>query len=355
MSIHNRMTLWFAGMLVVSFGILSGVVHYEWVEKQNSAAGQQHGADPAWEEVAEVVLFSGLPTALLLIAGSWVLLRKSFSPIAVLTSAAERIDLDNLKERLPQMDTGDELERLTEVFNAMMARLEDSFSHVREFTLNASHELKTPLTLMRAEIEFALRSQGMGAEHRDLFANQLEEIQRLTKIVDSLTLLAKADAGQMTLKCESLCLDELVKDSVADAQMLGRPRNITVEFDCAEKVPVYGDRYRLRELLLNLTDNAIKYNRPEGQVIVTLKRNGFTAELSIANTGLGIPPEKLPRIFDRFFRCDPAHSHEVEGCGLGLSISQCIVKQHGGEILVTSDFNKLTTVTVTLPLPSPVS
>ena len=351
MTIHNRLTLWFGGILVLSLGILSGVVHYEWVEQQKRV-GDRNEPDPAWEEVAEVVLFYGLPTALLLIAGGWLLLRKSFSPVAALTAAAERINLENLSERLPSTHTSDELERLTDVFNAMMGRLEDSFSRVRDFTLNASHELKTPLTVMRVEIEDALRHDGISPAHHDLLANQLEEIERLTKIVDGLTLLAKADAGQLTLNRESVRFDELVQDSFTDAQMLGQARDIRVEFAGREEVTLYGDRHRLRQLLLNLTDNAIKYNRAQGRVIITLKRNGVVAELSITNTGFGIPAEKLPRIFDRFFRCDPAHSNEVEGCGLGLSISQCIVKKHGGEIVVWSESDNLTTVTVTLPLPS---
>ena len=350
MTIRNRLTLWFGGILLVSLVIMAGVLHYEWVEGQRRIQEGKQAPDPAWEEVGEIILYSGLPTAVLLLVGGWLLLRKSLAPVTALTRAAERIELDNLQERLTRTGTGDELDRLTEVFNAMMARLEDSFSRVREFTLHASHELKTPLTVMRAEIESALRDGSCGPAQREIFSNQLDEIQRLTKIVDGLTFLAKADAGQVSLNRESVRLDEVVKDSFADAQMLAGPRQIAVELTACDEISMRADRHRLRQLLLNLTDNAIKYNQPRGAVRIALHRDNGDAELVIANTGPGIPREQLPRVFDRFYRGDPARSNGVEGCGLGLSISKWIVLAHGGRIVLKSNSENLTTVTVRLPL-----
>jgi signal transduction histidine kinase len=145
-------------------------------------------------------------------------------------------------------------------------------------------------------------------------------------------------------------LDELVRDNFADAQILAEPQGIRVELAAGEEITVQADRHRLRQLLLNLADNAVKYNRPQGRVTMSLRRTGNAAEFTIANTGAGIPPEILPRVFDRFFRGDPAHSPAVDGCGLGLSIVQWIISAHNGTITITSEPSKLTTVTVRFPL-----
>jgi len=350
MTIRTRLTLWFGGILLVSLVVLAGVVHYEWEEQVKRLHVDKQAPEPAWQETGEIVFVYGGITALLLLFGSWWLLRKSLAPIITLTRAAERIHVDNLKERLPSTGSGDELERLTEVFNAMMARLEDSFTRVREFTLHASHELKTPLTVMRAEIETALGEESLTPSQRELFANQLEEIQRLTKIVNSLTFLAKADAGQDALQLDMVHLDELVKDSFSDAQMLGRPHRITVELVACEAILLQADRHRLRQLLLTLTDNAIKFNQPQGRVTMALSRQNGAAVLKISNTGPGVLPEKLPRVFDRFYRGDAAHSSEVDGCGLGLSIAEWIAKAHRGGIQMVSEPDQWTTVIVTLPI-----
>jgi heavy metal sensor kinase len=354
MTIRRRLTLWYAGILAVSLGIMAGVVHYEWSEHQRLVRDQAlRKEEPIWEEVSEVVLYYGVPTALLLlVAGGWVL-KKALAPIAALTEAAERISLEDLTRRLPRSGKGDELDRLTEVFNGMMTRLETSFARVREFTMDASHELKTPLTIMRGEIESALREESCSAAQREMLISQLDEIERLTRIVDGLALLAKADAGQLPMKSEPVRLDELVQESVTDAQMLAQPEQVKVQLGKCERVTVLGDRHRLRQLLLNLSENAIKYNHPEGKVNVTLDRRNGVAELRVSNTGPGIDPEKLPRVFDRFYRGDTAHNREIEGCGLGLSIAQWIARAHGGEIAIASRPDVETTVTVKLPISGP--
>jgi heavy metal sensor kinase len=350
MTIRKRLTLWLGGILLVSLAVMAGVLHYEWTEQQERLAEQKQPPESAWEETGEMVLYYGLPTMLMLLAGSWWLLRKSLAPVTALTHAAERIHVNNLNERLPRTGSGDELDRLTEVFNSMLTRLDESFTHIREFTLNASHELKTPLTIMRAQIESALRDPATPHAQREIYADQIDEITRLAKIVDSLTLLAKADAGQVAVAQEPVRLDELVRESFADAQILALPSRLQVELGACDETTVRGDRHRLKQLLLNLTDNAIKYNQPEGHVAIGLRRNNGTAELTIANTGPGIPPEKLPRVFDRFYRGDTAHNNTVEGCGLGLSIAQWIVNAHRGTIRVASRPLELTTFTVQLPV-----
>jgi len=352
MTIVNRVTLRLGGILLLSLVWMAGVIHYEWAEQQRRFL-QKKTTESAWEESGEIVFYYGAPTALLLLAGGWWLLRRSLAPIDSLTRAVERIHIHSLKEQLAVRGSGDELDRLAVVFNSMMARLEESFVQIREFTLHASHELKTPLTVMRAELETALREPQIPPAHRELFASQLEEIARLTRIVDSLALLAKADAGHLGLTLEPVQLDGLVRDSFDDAQMLAQASGLKVELQACDEISVHGDRHRLKQMLINLTDNAIKYNQPQGRVTIALRRRADDAELTIANTSSGIPAEKLPYVFNRFYRGDAPHNSAVEGSGLGLSIAQSIVVAHGGTIQIGSVPNEITTVTVTLPLQTP--
>jgi signal transduction histidine kinase len=277
-------------------------------------------------------------------------MKKSLAPVARLGVAAEKITARNLNDRLPRSNNGDELDRLAEVFNGALARLDDSFNRIREFTLHASHELKTPLTVLSGETETALRDDSLSAAERERAASQLDELRRLGRIVDGLTLLAKADAGQIALSLETIRFDDLVRDCFADAQILAEPHGIKVGLEACEEISVRGDRHRLRQLLLNLADNAVKYNQPQGRVTMNLRQDGEFAEFKIANTGAGIPPEILPRVFDRFFRADPAHGQTVEGSGLGLSIAQWIVSAHNGIIQIESAVAKSTTVIVRLPI-----
>lgn len=346
MTIRTRMTLWYTGILLLSILLIIVMSLDQLHERHERARNSEKGM----EEIIGIVLWVGVPAVLLSIGGGWWLMRKALSPVAALTQAAERVNERNLSEQLPRTRNGDELDRLTEVLNRMTARLNGSFTRIHEFTLHASHELKTPLTVLCGETETALRDESLTPAERERCASQLDELRRLTRIVEGLTLLAKADAGQITLAMEWVRLDELVRDNFADAQILAEPQGVRVELAACEEITVRGDRHRLRQLLLNLADNAIKYNQPEGKVTMSLRRANGTAEFTIANTGPGIPPEVLPRVFDRFYRGDPAHSPAVDGCGLGLSIAQWIVSAHGGTIKIESVPSKLTTVTVRLPL-----
>ncbi len=349
MSIRNRITLWFAAILLICLMVMAGVFRYELGESLDRARRGQP-LDSAWEETGEFLLFIGLPTALLLLAGGSWLLRRSLRPLPRLTKAVAELHLHRLHERLPPLGTGDELDQLTEVFNHMTARLEASFAHVREFTLHASHELKTPLTIMQGELEAALDEPSLPPAQRELLAGQLDEVQRLARIVDSLTFLAKADSGQLPLRLEPTALAELVEDSYEDARMLARPLNIAVRLTACDQLEIRGDRHRLRQLLLNLTDNAIKHNQPNGRVEIALVRRAEWAALTVGNTGPGIPAEQLPRVFDRFFRGDAAHGTDKEGSGLGLAIAKWIAHAHGASIRIDSRPGDWTTVEVLLPL-----
>jgi heavy metal sensor kinase len=358
MTIRTRLSLWYAAVMFVALMVMGVLLYYQLVIEPRQHARRhperQHTEQAIeqdmFEDVTWIVMWCGVPAVLLSIGGGWWLMKKSLAPVAGLTQATGKISAYNLSERLPRTGNGDELDRLTEVFNGMLARLDDSFNRTREFTLHASHELKTPLTILCGETETALRDESLSPAERERAASLLDELRRLTRIVDGLTLLAKADAGQVALKLEPVRLDELVRDNFADAQILAEPQGIQVELAACEEITVRGDRHRLRQLLLNLADNAVKYNQPQGWVIMSLRRAGDTAEFAITNSGLGIPPEILPRVFDRFFRGDPAHSPAVDGCGLGLSIVQWIVSAHGGSVKIESVPSKITTVTVLLPL-----
>jgi signal transduction histidine kinase len=349
MKIRTRLTWWYAGILIVSL-LVMGVGTFREISEQLRHDHRNRPEGHALDEAGEMIFQVGLPAVVLGLLGGWWLTRRALSPVTKLTDAVEKIHEKNLGEKIPRTNNGDELDRLTEVFNAMTARLENSFQRIREFTLHASHELKTPLTILFGETETALRDTSLLPVERERLLSQLDEVRRLSTIVDGLTLLAKADAGQVALQLEMVRLDELVRDNFADAQILAEPQHIQVELTDCEELSVRGDRHRLRQLLLNLADNAVKYNQPHGGVIMSLLKSGDTAQFKIVNTGNGIPPEILPRVFDRFFRGDLAHESAIDGCGLGLSIAQWIVSAHGGKIEIESVPSKLTTVTVRLPL-----
>jgi heavy metal sensor kinase len=349
MTIRTRLTLWYAAILISSLLVI-GVGTYEQVHEQVQREQQHEAPENPLDEAGELILEVGLPAIALGLLGGWWLTRRALAPVAKLTGAVEKISENNLGEKIPRTHNGDELDRLTEVFNAMTARLDESFNRIREFTLHASHELKTPLTVLRGETETALRENSLSPAESERAKSRLEELTRLTRIVDGLTLLAKADAGQVSLNLETVRLGELARDCFADLQILAEPQNITVELEGCEEVSVRGDRHRLRQLLLNLADNAVKHNQLNGKVTMNLCRVENAVELKMTNTGAGIPPEILPRVFDRFFRGDAAHSSATDGCGLGLSIAQWIANAHHGAVKIESLPGGLTTVTVRLPL-----
>ena len=356
MKIRTRLTLWYAAIFSVSLLVIGIATYSNLVLEARARAAHRHHHHAkevdrdAGTDITQIILFGGGTGIVVGLLGGWWLTRRAFAPVTRLTQAAEKISAANLNEKLPRSGSGDELDRLTEVFNAMTTRLDGSFQRIREFTLHASHELKTPLTILHSELETELSQTDLSPEQHDRLANQLDEIQRLSKIVDGLTLLTKADTGQVSLSLETFALDEIVRDAFEDAQTLAKPHGIQVELAGCQKISVRGDRHRLRQLLLNLADNAVKYNQPRGKIRMDLRREGRFARFTISNTGAGIPPEKLSRVFDRFFRGDASHNVAVDGCGLGLSIARWIVSAHGGTIQIESIPAERTTVTVQLPV-----
>lgn len=357
MRIRARLTLWFSAVLLVALTVMAVWCYNEFVLESPPAGSRHNPKAKAAEQdenpvvdLVEMLLICGVPALGLALGGGWWLMRKALAPVAALTAAAERIHEHDLGTPLARTGNGDELDRLTDVFNAMTARLNASFVRLREFTLHASHELKTPLTVMHGELETWLRENRLTPEQRQRVESTLDEVQRLAKIVDGLTLLTKADAGQVALAREPVRLDELVREACADAQSLARPAGVEVNLGTCDEVTVTGDRHRLRQLLLNLCDNAVKYNERGGTVLLELRRGPGTAEARVSNSGPGIPPESLARVFEPFFRGDASHSNRIEGSGLGLSIARWIVQSHGGRIEITSEPGKMTTAAVRLSL-----
>lgn len=348
MKIRTRLTIWYAAILIISLMVI-GVGTYYQIHEQALREKNDQPVENPFEEAGEMIFEVGLPAVILGLLGGWWIAHKALAPVIKLTKAVEKIHERNLNSQLPCSGNGDELDRLTEVFNAMMTRLDDSFRRIREFTLHASHELKTPLTVLRGELETVLREENLTAIQKERHLSQIDEIERLAKIVDGLTLLTKADAGQIKLNFESVRLDELVRESFADAKILAQSQNIQVHLPVCDEVTISGDRHRLRQLLLNLADNAIKYNWQNGTVNFSLRRTDEFEELKIENTGIGVAPEFQARVFERFFRGDASHNSSSDGCGLGLSIAQWIVHAHGGSVQFTSEPNKFTMVIIHLP------
>jgi two-component system, OmpR family, heavy metal sensor histidine kinase CusS len=278
-----------------------------------------------------------LPATLLFIAvgGTW-LSKKALRPVEELTAAAERISVNRSGQRLPVPMTNDEIGHLTRVMNAMIERIQQSYEQARRFSADASHELKTPLTIIRGEIEAALRSGNLTAAQERMMLNLQEESGRLVHIVEGLLLLSQADAGKLQLQKVPVDLSAMLEELMEDIEILAAPRGIALKADFAPEVVVQGEPHFLRQVFLNLFDNAIKYNQPNGQVETRLRTEGGLALFSIRNTGTEIPEEDMERIFDRFHRAERSRDRARGGQGLGLSICREIVRAHGGDIVLST-------------------
>src|SRR5574341_1673917 len=295
-----------------------------------------------------------VPLALLLAAtGGWLLARRALRPVDQMTKTARRIEAQHLAQRLEGAEVDDELGRLARTLNEMLARLEAAFTQVRNFSSDASHELRTPLTVLKGEIEVALRSPRDPAEYQRVLTSSLEEVERMSRLVEDLLLLSRADAGALRWDRGPVELDRLVEELAKQAEVLGRCRGVHVGIQSLEPLIVQGDDQRLRQLLLNLLDNAVKYSAPGGRVTLSLQQVTSSkpwAEIAVQDTGIGIPADTLPRIFERFYRVDQARSREAGGAGLGLCIAKTIAEAHGGRIEVQSTPGAGSTFRLLLPL-----
>lgn len=302
------------------------------------------------KEAGEILLWI-VPLAMLLaFGGGWLLAKLVLRPVVSAAKTAESISLANLRERLPPYSGNDEFGALVATLNRMITRLEEGVKRLQQFTQDAAHELRTPLTILRGDLELAYQNDKASEETRLFLQKALDRAITLGQIVDNLMLLARSDSGDYHIHKKSFRLDGVVQDIFEDLQILAEGRPLAVRLQACEPAEFFGDELLIRRLLLNLCDNALKYT-PQGSIELSLKKAGTKIEFAISDTGLGIPAEDLPHIFDRFYRADKSRASHTGGSGLGLAICQWIVEAHDGEIACVSKFGAGTTMRVSFLLP----
>lgn len=290
-----------------------------------------------------------IPTTLVLaVAGGLFLAARALDPIDRITRTAAQISAESLERRLG-LPGQDEVGRLAATFDRMLDRLEAAFQRQRQFTADASHERRTPLTLLTSTADVALERPRSAAAYREVIASMREDARRMNQLLGELLTLARADAGQELIDRESLDLATLASEIVLVLQPLAQSRAVQLVSLAPASVTIVGDQTRLTQLLTNLVDNGLKYTSPGGTVTVSVERESDQAVLRVADTGSGIADEHLPHLFERFYRVDKARSRAEGGAGLGLAICQWIVQVHGGDITVASELGRGTTFTVRLP------
>jgi heavy metal sensor kinase len=302
--------------------------------------------------------------------GGQFLAHKALKPVDDITQAARMITSQNLNQRIVPPKVKDEISRLIETFNGMISRLDQSFRQIKQFSSDASHELKTPLTILKGEVEVMLRKERTQQEYQQTLKSNLEEINRMSQIVEDLLLLSRADTGQIELNKGDINLTEMLSEVVAQMDMLARSKGLDLSAsNNHHDIHIFGDALRIREMLINLIENGIKYTEEGGSVCISLqkefphaagdpsdrleKERESLIKIVVSDTGIGISKEDQERIFNRFFRVDKARSREQGGSGLGLSICKWIVEAHQGMIEVESELGKGSSFIVKLPLSSP--
>ena len=283
------------------------------------------------------VFYLSLPLMLLIasVAG-FFLAQKSLAPVAAMSAQAESINANNLHERLSVSNPHNELGRLANVFNALLARVNRSFASLREFTADASHELRTPLAIIRGEADVALSQPRTSFEYQETLAVVRDEARRLSRIVDDMLALARADAGAQQLQREELYLNDLIEECCRAVQTLAAHKNISVHCEALPDVEFCGDEELLRRMILNLLDNAIKYTPVGGKVTIELSETLTHINLRVIDNGIGIPADAAAHVFDRFYRVDKARSRAEGGSGLGLPIVKWVVEAHQGTVQLKS-------------------
>ncbi len=289
----------------------------------------------------------------------WFVSGRALRPVNDLARTAKRITGSNLNTQIPRRGANDELDRLIDSFNRMIQRLNDSFTQTRQFSTDVSHELRTPLTALRGNLEVALFSANTVEQYRDAIVDALQDVERLSATIRALLLLSQAESGQLALQRQHLDLAAIVADIVDQFQIPAEGAHVTLSADLPKEAPIFADRVQMERLVSNLLSNSIKYTPTGGKVFVSLKpaMDGYV-EFRISDTGLGIAPDHLPHIFDRFYRVPTAEKSPEKGLGLGLSFVAWIVKAHGGKIDVRSKLREGTTFIVRLPAetqPAPVA
>lgn len=305
-----------------------------------------------WEIARSQVIV--IPAVLLLIAaGSWWLGSIALTPIEQIRRAAEHITAERLDERIPSQGPADEIGRLIGVLNATFERLQGSFEQAARFSADASHQLKTPIAILRAGIDEILDKDGISPEQRDRVADLLQQTRRLTSVAENLLLLSRADTGRLALRKASFDLRKLLDGALEDARILGTESNLQIEAPLPETLPMTGDRDMISLTLQNLIENAVKYNRAGGKIIVSAEKSGNGVQIWVGNSGPGIPPERALHIFKRFYRA--RDDEQTPGHGLGLSIARELARAHAGDLTLTESREDWTEFCLRFgkPLPSP--
>lgn len=269
--------------------------------------------------------------------GGYLLVTRALRPVDRLSQTAEQMSLQNLSLRLPVMATGDALERLSISLNNMLGRLRDSVQSSRRFLADASHELRTPLTVIKGELQELANEGGMPGEAlRERVGSVLEEVARLEHLVSGLLVLSRLDAGETQRERVELDLADLARSTAEQMRLMAEDRDISIELACLQSVLIQGDRSRIKQIIVNLLDNAIRFTPARGRVTVRTSEDATHALLEVVDTGIGIPRASLPLVFERFYRADEARSRDDGGAGLGLSIVRSICSMHGADIEVSS-------------------
>jgi heavy metal sensor kinase len=293
----------------------------------------------------------GLPVAVIIIAGGgYLLVHRALKPVEQITRAAERITQHNLSERLPVTHTGDELERLSVSLNRMITRLDEAFQNSKRFVADASHDLRTPLTILRGELENFAEDVRLDSELHDRVGSMLEEVVHLGKIVEQLFTLSRLDAGEAQTEWTHFDLTELAQTTAEQMNLLAVDKGISISCDAHQPMPVKGNRVRLKQVVVNLLDNAIKYTPAKGAIRLRVHGVNGHAVLEVEDNGIGIPPDALPHIFERFYRVDQARSADSESAGLGLAIVKSICIAHGAEVEAQSAIGNGSCFRIKLPL-----
>jgi heavy metal sensor kinase len=309
--------------------------------------------EPLWQQFWEMVgvMSIGLPITVLLIGlTGYVVAGRALRPVDLMARHAAKISAERLDDRLTISNPDDELGHLGQAFNMTLGRLEESFDQLRRFTADASHELRTPLTAIRSVGEVALQKAGGVPYYRDIIGSMLEEVNRLTRLVESLLTISRADAGQIELHQTIVNALELVQEAAALLESLAEEKQQTVVVEGNPTLNVWADRLILRQALINLLDNAVKYSPVGGSIYVDVSVDNDTVLISFQDSGPGIPVEHRDKVFQRFYRVDEARTRAEGGTGLGLSIVKWAVSVNGGNIDFNSEPGHGCTFTMHLPI-----
>jgi len=346
------------------------VVENSHVTKIVQIASSLEGVEDALNKLFLILIISVPSTLILASLGGQFLAHKALKPVDNITQTARMITSQNLNQRIHPPKVKDEISRLIETFNEMISRLDQSFRQMKQFSSDASHELKTPLTILKGEVEVMLRKERTSQEYQQTLRSNLEEINRMSQIVEDLLNLSKADTGEIILNKEDINLTEILDEVVAQMERLAKTKKLHLSAtNHHQDIHIFGDALRLRELFINLIENGIKYTEEGGSIRIILQKEyplpvtgepdwverekGQFVKIIVSDTGIGVAKEDQERIFNRFFRVDKARSREQGGSGLGLSICKWIVEAHRGKIGVESELAKGSSFIVRLPLSPP--